>query len=236
MFCRCVFLMGMSGLVGPMPVTTSSSPAAQSLGKSQPTCTSCYFPLGPLSLHPEVRGKEYRVMGLLGFNILKVRLLQRGQQKHLAQTATVRFPETHPINTLPPPLKIPPNSGMAFSHCPWHTAGQSGTFSHPLCLLLSRSACFSLCLGYSGTVQLGLLKIDSVADIPQDLGGGRRAPAAPTLDTAISFLFPDHPGWRSVPLAGAGTSAAGQQQPGVTALLCVSSLPRIPNAAPFSAF
>lgn len=30
MCCRCVFVIGVSGLVGPMPVTTWSSPAARS--------------------------------------------------------------------------------------------------------------------------------------------------------------------------------------------------------------
>lgn len=69
------------------------------------------------------------------------------------------------------------------------------------------------------------------------LGGGGWSLLDFFLTTQAVFLslLGDTP---PLPARGAlaGISAAGLHQPGVTALLCVSSLPRIPNSAPFSAF
>lgn len=97
-----------------------------------------------------------------------------------------------------------------------------------------------LCSGYGWEFGWGCCRWAAVPIIPKGLDKGEKtAGTGLTLggcSLLSSFFLTTQAGSLSLSLPRAGISVSGQQQPGVTALLCVSSLPRIPNSAPFSAF
>lgn len=143
--CRCVLVIGTSGVAGPVPVTTWSSQAAQSLRKSQPTCMCCCFPLGPLIciLRLKERRPGDRALGIQHPEDDSREVSRKIWPDHRSKRVQGSL-KLISVNTLfHPPLKISPYSLVVFSHCSRHTAGQSGAPSPPVCMRPARECrCF----------------------------------------------------------------------------------------------
>lgn len=250
-------MIGMSGVADPIPVTTSSSQAVQSLKNLEdplvayglsihrpPACAAC-FALRPLICIPRLKERRTGLWGLFGIQHLEddSREVSRVAWSDHHSEREQGSPKLISVNTLlHPPWKISPSSLLVFSHYSQHTAGQATL--HTLCAcFLTKSAGVFLCPHRMGAQAKGGSSVWAAADelqcplSPRAWAGRKTAETGPhpggLLSPPLLFLT-TQAGSLSLSFPLAGISASGLQQPGVTALLCVSSLPRIPN--PFSAF
>lgn len=149
MSCRCLLVIGMSEVAGSIPVTTSSSQAAQSLKNLEdplvsyglsihrpPACAAC-FALRPLICILRLKERWTGLWGLFGIQHLEDdsgEVSRAAWSDHYSKREQ-GSPKLISVNTLlHPPLKISQGSLLVFSHCSHHTAGQ--TMLHTFC------ACF----------------------------------------------------------------------------------------------
>lgn len=178
MSCRCLLVIGMSGVAGPIPVTTSSSQAAQSLKNLEdplvayglsiyrPPVCAAYFALSPLICILRLKERRTGLWGLFGIQHLE------DDPKEVSRVACSDHhskreqgsPKLISVNTLlHPPLKISQSSLLVFSHCSQHTAGQATLHTFCACFL-TKSAGVFLCSHCISAQAMGGSSVWAAAD------------------------------------------------------------------------